>query len=206
MLLDLGLPVVDGYRVAELLRARPDGGDVLLVAISGYGQPEDRERSKAVGFDHHLVKPIDCAELVALMRSGVRHAHRRTEPRSGDRGLTRDMLVDSGCRHWSLDVSALPGLPHGTGRRHRRRVPYHCAARRSAPPRPPSGAVGNRPPSVKIEGASARVTAGARLNLRANVYDPDGDEVTLHWTASAGTLSGASTARTTGRRLRRRPR
>jgi len=62
---------------------------------------------------------------------------------------------------------------------------------------PASGAVGNRPPSVKIEGASARVTSGARLNLRANVYDPDGDEVTLHWTATAGTLSGASTARTT---------
>ena len=44
---------------------------LLLIAISGYGQPEDRERSKAVGFDHHLVKPIDCAELLALMRSGV---------------------------------------------------------------------------------------------------------------------------------------
>ncbi len=71
VLLDLGLPVVDGYRVAELLRARPGGGDMLLVAISGYGQPEDRERSKAVGFDHHLVKPIDCVELIALMRSGV---------------------------------------------------------------------------------------------------------------------------------------
>ncbi len=50
---------------------------------------------------------------------------------------------------------------------------------------------------MKIEGASARVTSGAQLNLRANVYDPDGDEVTLHWTATAGTLSGASTARTT---------
>ena len=81
MLLDLGLPVVDGYRVAELLRARPDGGDMLLVAISGYGQPEDRERSKAVGFDHHLVKPIDCAELVALMRDGVRP--RSAEPDLG---------------------------------------------------------------------------------------------------------------------------
>ncbi len=61
---------------------------------------------------------------------------------------------------------------------------------------PPAAAVGNRPPSVKIEGASGPVTAGTRLTLRANVYDPDGDGVTLHWTASAGTLSGASTART----------
>ncbi len=50
----------------------PTAATALLVAISGYGQPEDRERSKAVGFDHHLVKPIDCAELLALMREGVR--------------------------------------------------------------------------------------------------------------------------------------
>ena len=72
VLLDLGLPVVDGYRVAETLRAKPGGETLLLVAISGYGQPEDRQRSQAVGFDHHLVKPIDCAVLLALMRSGTR--------------------------------------------------------------------------------------------------------------------------------------
>ncbi len=75
VLLDLGLPVVDGYRVAETLRAQPGGEVPLLIAISGYGQPEDRQRSQAVGFDHHLVKPIDCAALVALMRSDVRTPH-----------------------------------------------------------------------------------------------------------------------------------
>ncbi len=68
VLLDLGLPVIDGYRVAEALRARPGGDQLLLIAISGYGQPEDRERSRVVGFDHHLVKPIDCGELVALLQ------------------------------------------------------------------------------------------------------------------------------------------
>ena len=72
VLLDLGLPVVDGYQVAATLRARVAGDGPLLIAISGYGQPEDRERSKAVGFDHHLVKPIDCDELLALMRSDSR--------------------------------------------------------------------------------------------------------------------------------------
>jgi len=66
-LLDLALPVVDGYRVAETLRAGPGGHGLLLVAISGFGQPEDCERSRAVGFDHHLVKPIDCAELLAVL-------------------------------------------------------------------------------------------------------------------------------------------
>ena len=72
VLLDLGLPIVDGYRVAATLRAQPGGDVPLLVAISGYGQPEDRQRSRDVGFDHHLVKPIDCSELIALMRSGAR--------------------------------------------------------------------------------------------------------------------------------------
>jgi CheY-like chemotaxis protein len=72
VLLDLGLPVIDGYRVAETLRARPGGDALLLVAISGYGQPEDRQRSQAVGFDHHLVKPIDCTVLLGLMRGGAR--------------------------------------------------------------------------------------------------------------------------------------
>jgi PAS domain S-box-containing protein len=74
VLLDLGLPVVDGYRVAQTLRARAGGEVPLLVAISGYGQPEDRQRSQRVGFDHHLVKPIDCAQLIALMRSSGRRS------------------------------------------------------------------------------------------------------------------------------------
>jgi hypothetical protein len=64
---------------------------------------------------------------------------------------------------------------------------------------PAAGVVGNRPPSVKIEGAPAttrEVPAGSRLSLRANVYDPDGDAVTLQWTATAGALGSVSTPRT----------
>jgi two-component system CheB/CheR fusion protein len=86
VLLDLGLPVIDGYRVAESLRARPDCDRVLLIAISGYGQPNDRERSKAAGFDHHLVKPIDCAALLDLLRQ---HAPvGRVARRSGAKGAS----------------------------------------------------------------------------------------------------------------------
>jgi PAS domain S-box-containing protein len=81
VLLDLGLPVVDGYRVAEALRAGPPGEAALLVAISGYGQPEDRERTRKAGFDHHLVKPIDCATLLDLLRNDVPGA-RRSRPGS----------------------------------------------------------------------------------------------------------------------------
>jgi len=67
------------------------------------------------------------------------------------------------------------------------------------PAKPIAGVTGNRPPSVKIEGASgagASVAAGTRLTLLAEAYDADGDEVTLTWSASAGTLSGTSTPRT----------
>jgi CheY-like chemotaxis protein len=69
VLLDLGLPVLDGYKVARVLRARPGGETPLLVAISGYGRREDRRRSQQAGIDHHLVKPVDCAQLIALMRA-----------------------------------------------------------------------------------------------------------------------------------------
>lgn len=73
-LLDLGLPVLDGYQVAEALRARPGGDRLLLIAISGYGQPNDRARSKAAGFDHHMVKPVDCGALLDLLQQRSRPA------------------------------------------------------------------------------------------------------------------------------------
>ena len=54
---DIGLPHMDGYEVARHIRAEPGGRDVRLIALTGYGFPEDRERSRAAGFDRHLVKP-----------------------------------------------------------------------------------------------------------------------------------------------------
>jgi CheY-like chemotaxis protein len=58
-LVDIGLPVMDGYEVARRLRKLPGLGQLRLVAVTGYGQPSDRERSQAAGFDEHLVKPVD---------------------------------------------------------------------------------------------------------------------------------------------------
>jgi CheY-like chemotaxis protein len=55
--LDVGMPGRSGYDVASALRAMPAGHDVLLVAVTGWGQPEDRRRTQAAGFDQHLVKP-----------------------------------------------------------------------------------------------------------------------------------------------------
>jgi signal transduction histidine kinase/ActR/RegA family two-component response regulator len=54
---DIGLPHMDGYEVARHIRAEPGGREVRLIALTGYGFPEDRERSRAAGFDRHLVKP-----------------------------------------------------------------------------------------------------------------------------------------------------
>jgi signal transduction histidine kinase/DNA-binding NarL/FixJ family response regulator len=70
VLLDIGLPGMDGYQVARALRALPDLQDALLVALTGYGQEADRRRSAAAGFDHHLVKPVDLAELRRLVATG----------------------------------------------------------------------------------------------------------------------------------------
>jgi signal transduction histidine kinase len=68
-LLDIGLPIMDGYEVARRLRQLDACHDTLLVALSGYGQPGDRERSHQAGFAHHLVKPVELATLTSLLES-----------------------------------------------------------------------------------------------------------------------------------------
>jgi len=67
VLLDLGLPKLDGYEVARRLRARPWGKKLVLVAITGWGQDEDRRHTAEAGFDGHLVKPVDYAALTQLL-------------------------------------------------------------------------------------------------------------------------------------------
>ena len=67
VLLDLGLPKLNGYEAARGIRALPGGGDALLIALTGWGSELDRERSRAAGFDHHLVKPVDMTALRALL-------------------------------------------------------------------------------------------------------------------------------------------
>jgi signal transduction histidine kinase/ActR/RegA family two-component response regulator len=67
VLLDISLPVIDGLEVARRIRAQSGVHQPLLVAVTGLGREEDRQRSVDAGFDHHLVKPIDPASLVALL-------------------------------------------------------------------------------------------------------------------------------------------
>jgi PAS domain S-box-containing protein len=68
VLLDIGLPGMDGFQVAALLRETQDTKNAVIIAISGYGQDEDRVRSKQAGFDFHLVKPISSHELTTILR------------------------------------------------------------------------------------------------------------------------------------------
>ncbi len=67
VLLDIGLPGLDGYEVARRLRTMPGPDRARLIAVSGYGQESDRQRSRAAGFDAHLVKPVDLAALRSLL-------------------------------------------------------------------------------------------------------------------------------------------
>jgi CheY-like chemotaxis protein len=66
VVVDIGLPGLDGYEVARRIRAAR-GSTVLLVALTGYGQPEDRRSALAAGFDVHLTKPIDLETLAAII-------------------------------------------------------------------------------------------------------------------------------------------
>jgi CheY-like chemotaxis protein len=68
---DIGLPGLDGFEVARELRRNPDTASVRLVALTGYGQPQDRENALEAGFDHFLTKPADPTALQQLL---ARHA------------------------------------------------------------------------------------------------------------------------------------
>ena len=69
VLLDIGLPDMDGYEVAKQLRQTPELKEMRLIAITGYGQQSDRERSREAGFDEHMVKPVEWQKLEELLTS-----------------------------------------------------------------------------------------------------------------------------------------
>jgi CheY-like chemotaxis protein len=86
VLMDLGLPILDGYQVAAALRNQPGGRDLTLVAVSGYGPGQDYGRASSAGFDHHLVKPVDCVALLHLLMEDIgtrrqRSGRRLSSPR-----------------------------------------------------------------------------------------------------------------------------
>src|SRR5688572_9381091 len=84
MLLDLGMPGMSGYDVCREVRKAPWGADVFVIALTGWGQAEDRQRTREAGFDHHLVKPVEPAALAELLSSrpvrGETGRHPEEEP------------------------------------------------------------------------------------------------------------------------------
>jgi CheY-like chemotaxis protein len=69
ILMDIGMPGLNGFDACARIRARPWASDVFIVALTGWGQDEDKNRSRAAGFDRHLVKPVEPATLEHMIRA-----------------------------------------------------------------------------------------------------------------------------------------
>jgi CheY-like chemotaxis protein len=67
VLLDIGMPKLNGYETARRLRREPWGRDIVLAAVTGWGQDEDKRRTREAGFDHHFVKPVEPAALQRIL-------------------------------------------------------------------------------------------------------------------------------------------
>ncbi|OUM03875.1 hypothetical protein A8M77_02315 [Variovorax sp. JS1663] len=88
VVLDIGLPLLDGYEVARRMRAVPEGQGLLLIALTGYGQREDRQTAFGAGFDHHFVKPADAQALLACIRQWSAQRTGRNSSNNGTASAT----------------------------------------------------------------------------------------------------------------------
>ena len=112
VLLDIGLPGMDGYQVAGQLRREGGPKAALIIAVTGYGQEEDRRRSLEAGFDHHLVKPLDFDELLSLLaRPEVRHPPSAPTRTSGPPDAAHDRPAPRGARPPSGSTGTIPRPP-----------------------------------------------------------------------------------------------
>jgi CheY-like chemotaxis protein len=82
--LDIGMPVMDGYEVVRRIREEPGGRDRLVIALTGWGQEDDRRKSREAGFDHHLTKPVDLSQLQTLLVPAEVAVERLEVSRSSD--------------------------------------------------------------------------------------------------------------------------
>jgi CheY-like chemotaxis protein len=83
VVLDIGMPGMDGYEVARRLRAAPQHASTLLIALTGWGQEDDMQRSRDAGIDHHLVKPPDLDRLRDLIAGATPESGRPDRARRG---------------------------------------------------------------------------------------------------------------------------
>jgi signal transduction histidine kinase/ActR/RegA family two-component response regulator len=114
-LVDVGLPGLDGYAVARAARAAPSGADLYLVALTGYGQPEDRRRGVEAGFDDYVVKPIDVDDLRAVLARVPAPVEAADTPSTAPPAATRsvrelvtELLQEIGPSATLVDVSETP--------------------------------------------------------------------------------------------------
>jgi CheY-like chemotaxis protein len=68
VLMDIGMPRMDGYEACRRIRELPFGREVILIGVTGWGHAEDRRKSKAAGFDHHMVKPVEPVAIERLLQ------------------------------------------------------------------------------------------------------------------------------------------
>jgi PAS domain S-box-containing protein len=94
VLLDLGLPGMDGHEVARRLREKPELKGAWVAAVTGWGQPEDRQRSKELGFDRHLVKPVKPSALARLLAELKASVARESPPRAPARGPASGLVFN----------------------------------------------------------------------------------------------------------------
>ncbi|HEY2190504.1 MAG TPA: response regulator [Caldimonas sp.] len=92
ILLDIGLPGLDGYAVARQLRAMSETRTSCLIALTGYGQQTDRERASEAGFDHHLTKPADPDALLRMIQESLQSAHPASTGDSASAASARGQL------------------------------------------------------------------------------------------------------------------
>ena len=100
VLLDIGLPGMDGYQVARTLKQDSTCKETVIIAVTGYGQSDDRDRSRLVGIDHHLVKPIDHGVLLAILAdSAARSPEIGDGPPVGEQSTSTSVATKRGRGH-----------------------------------------------------------------------------------------------------------
>jgi len=108
---DVGLPGLDGYEIARRFRAEPGSERVMLVALTGYGTPEARERSRQAGFDHHLIKPVDTQVLEELMRANaLADAAHRADVAAGTQALDGSDVARATATNAADDADGADGV------------------------------------------------------------------------------------------------
>jgi CheY-like chemotaxis protein len=83
VLLDIGMPGMDGFEVARRIRLHPKSRKVTLIALTGWGQEKDRRDSEAAGFDHHLIKPVDMDALQGLLAAVHQRSNQKEKSLEG---------------------------------------------------------------------------------------------------------------------------